>query len=94
VRRGSRGASIVDYIGIIATVGVMMLGLLVVRPHVIRGRDPVGAVPYVVRLLGEQVRQLPTARTAPVRPRPPVKRRPRPAKPRVVAQLPEWWVRR
>jgi hypothetical protein len=86
---------VAEYVGVIAVVGAVMLSLLVVRPYVVKGRDPVGAVPYVVRLLGQQVRQLdPPPRVAPARPRKPVKRRPRPAKPLVVVDLPEWWIRR
>lgn len=84
-----------DYIGVIAAVGMVMLGLLVVRPYVVQKRDPVGAIPYVVRVLGQQTRQLdPPKKMVPARPRKPAKRRPRPAKPKVVAQLPEWWTRR
>lgn len=89
-----RGASTAEYLGVILTVGLVMLGLLVVRPYVARQRDPVGAIPYVVRLLGQQTRQLDPPRTTAARPRRPAKRLPRRVKPRVVVHLPEWWVRR
>lgn len=91
----SRGASVVEYIGAITAVGLLMLSLIVVKEYVVRGRDPVGAVPYVVRILGEQTRALdPPKKVAPVRPRKPAKGRPRPPKPRVIAEIPEWWIRR
>jgi hypothetical protein len=91
----SRGASVVEYIGAITAVGLMMLSLLAVKQYVVRGRDPVGAVPYVVRILGDQTKALdPPKKVVPARPRKPAKRRPRPPKPRVIVEIPEWWMRR
>jgi hypothetical protein len=85
----------VEYVAAIVGVGLVMLGLLVVRPYVVPRKDPVGAVPYVVRLLGSQARRLdpPRARAAPKDTRRPRPRRTRPHRPRVVVKLPEWLVR-
>ena len=91
---GRRGASVVEYLGAVAAVGLVMLGLLVVRPYAVPRRDPVGAVPYVVRLLGHQARRLdpPRARAAPTKVRRTNRRSPR-RRPPLVVDLPEWLVR-
>lgn len=95
MRSRSRGASVVEYIGAIAAVGLLMLSLIVVKQYVVRGRDPVGAVPYVVRILGEQTRALdPPKKVTPARPRKPAKRRPGPPQPAVIVEIPEWWMKR
>ena len=84
-----------EYVGAITVVGLIMLSLLVVRPYVAKRHDPVGAIPYVVRILGQQTRLLDPPKAAPAaRPRKPTKRRARPPRPRVVIELPEWWLRR
>lgn len=85
----------VEYIGAIAAVGLLMLSLIVVKQYVVKGRDPVGAVPYVVRILGEQTKTLdPPRKVVPARPRKPAKRRARPPKQRVSVEIPEWWMKR
>lgn len=83
-----------EYVAAIAGVGLVMLGLLVVRPYVVPRKDPVGAVPYVVRLLGAQARPLEPRRATPAPRRHSVKRRRGSPRPRVVVKLPEWLVGR
>jgi hypothetical protein len=91
-----RGAGIAEYIGLIGAVGLVIVGLLAVRPHVVDRRPPVRALPPLVRLLGEPGRLLaprrPDVRAAAAPRRAPRRRAPR--SPRVVVDLPEWLVGR
>ena len=92
-----RGDASVDYLAMIAVVGIVFAGLLVLRPHHVGPKSPVDVIPPIVRLLGHPVQNLdphppPPRRPASPGPRP---RRPRPARPRrdgpAVVLLPEWW---
>jgi hypothetical protein len=91
-----RGSAGVDYLAVIAVVGIVFATLLVLRPQRVGPKSPVDVIPPIVRLLGHPVQSLdptpavsrpPTPRTKPRRPptvRPPVN------EPAVVL-LPEWW---
>ena len=91
-RRASAGAAIVEYVAAIAAVGLLFLGLLVLRPHEVGRRDPVRAIPRITRLLQEPVRRLSPLRAVPARPRRPAVRRPRPPRAPVIIDLPEWMI--
>lgn len=96
-QRGSAGA---DYLAVIAAVGIMFAGLLVMRPQRVGPKSPVDVIPPIVRLLGHPVRNL---EPRPVAPRPPPIKRPTPPRPRTAGRqpgadpalvlLPEWWRR-
>jgi hypothetical protein len=94
-QRGSAGA---DYLAIIAVVGIVFAGLLVMRPQRVGPKSPVDVIPPIVRLLGHPVQTL-EPRAA--RPRPPTKRpgpprkraTRRPGSDPAVVVLPEWWRR-
>ena len=91
-----RGSAGVDYLAVIAVVGIVFAALLVLRPQRVGPKSPVDVIPPIVRLLGHPVQNLepkpavsrpPTPRTKPRRPpgaRPPA------SEPAVVL-LPEWW---
>jgi hypothetical protein len=91
-----RGSAAADYLAIIAVVGIVFAGLLVVRLQRVGPKSPVDPIPPIVRLLGHPVRNLqpgPQARRPRSRPgdarRVPTRRRP-PVQPAIVP-LPEWW---
>lgn len=94
-----RGNAAVDYLGIIAVVGIMFAGLVALRPTQVGPEAPVDVIPPIIRLLGHPVQNLeprPTRPVPPALPRPPRPRRPRPPRPSrepSTIPLPEWWSR-
>jgi hypothetical protein len=93
-----RGSAGVDYLAVIAVVGIALAGLLVLRPQRVGPKSPVDVIPPIVRLLGHPVQNLEpkpaTRRPATKRAKPP--RKPatrRPASDPAVVLLPEWWSR-
>jgi hypothetical protein len=93
------GFAAVDYLAIVAVVGIAFAGLVAVRPTRVGPKAPVDVIPPIVRLLGQPLQNLspPVARPQrPARPRPPRPPRPRPAQPDRgpgTIPLPEWWSR-
>ncbi len=90
-----RGSASTDYLGVIAVIGIMFIGLVGLRPREVRSTNPVDVIPPIVRLLGAPVRNLAPRpsrpRSTPSRPRP---RKPRPEavpRDRVIVPLPDWW---
>jgi hypothetical protein len=93
-----RGSAAADYLGIIAVIGIMMVGLVAVRPTRVGPKAPVDVIPPIVRLLGHPVDNLNPRPppSHPKRPRPPRPPRPRPQRPGSepsTIPLPEWWSR-
>jgi hypothetical protein len=93
-----RGYASVDYLATIAIVGVVLAGLLVMRPQHVGSKSPVDVIPPIVRLLGHPVANLEPGPVKPRRPASPTRQRParpRPARPRgdgpAIVLLPEWW---
>ena len=91
------GHASAEYLTIVAIVGVVMVGLVTLRPQEVGPRPPVDAISPIVRLLGHPAEALKERKprspsTGPVRPR--RAPRPRSAKPGpVIVPLPEWWWR-
>ncbi len=95
MQRGSAGA---DYIAVIAVVGIIFAGLLVMRPQRVGPKSPVDVLPPIIRLLGHPVQNLEPRPAAPrasvIRPGPPRRRATRrPTSDPAVVLLPEWWHR-
>lgn len=95
-----RGFAAVDYLGIIAVVGIVLVGLVTLRPTRVGPETPVDVIPPIVRLLGRPVDNLEPRPSRPARPRPqaPTRPRPRPRPPRPAGgpstiPLPQWWSR-
>ena len=61
-QRGSAGA---DYIAVIAVVGIIFAGLLVMRPQRVGPKSPVDVLPPIIRLLGHPVQNLEPRPAAP-----------------------------
>jgi hypothetical protein len=92
MRPGERGASAVEYLGLLGAVAILMGGLLVVGEHRVRREAPVDPVEVLVQVVKTPARPRPprVRRAGSVAPRPPV-RRPRPARPeRPVVEVPRW----
>jgi hypothetical protein len=88
----ARGSSLAEYVAVVAAVGLLMLALVVVRPHHPARRPPVDPVARLRALVHEpappRVRRARPATAAPTRPR-----RPRPpAPPRPTVLVPGWAV--
>jgi hypothetical protein len=86
----ARGSSVAEYLGGVAAVGLLMLALVVLRPHQPARRPPLGPVAHLRALVHQpappRVRR---ARAAtPARPRPRRSRPPAPARPTVL--VPGW----
>ena len=92
MRRCQRGAAAVDYIGVVLVVGLVMAGLIAVRPHTPSRRAPIDPV----SVLAKPIKPPPRVRTRPrvVRPRPPRRRPARPRPPGVIVEVPRWWLGR
>ncbi len=94
---GERGSAGADYLAIVAVVGVVLAGLVTLRPTRVGPQAPVDVIPPIVRLLGHPVQNLAPTRprpARPVRPRPARPPRPRPPSPGpTMIPLPEWWSR-
>ena len=94
-----QGSAAVDYLAVIAVVGIMFAGLVALRPTRVGPNTPVDVIPPIVRLLGHPVQNLEPAPPRPARPagpRPPRPARPRPTSPTFgpsTILLPEWWSR-
>ena len=93
------GYAAVDYLAMVAVIGIACAGLVALRPTHVGPKTPVDVIPPIVRLLGRPVQNLtpprPT-RPRPARPRPPRPPRPRPVRPDrgpTTIPLPEWWSR-
>lgn len=91
------GYASAEYLTIVAIVGVVMAGLVTLRPREVGPRPPVDAISPIVRLLGHPAEALKEHKPRPPSTGPPRPRRaprPRPAKPGpVIVPLPEWWGR-
>jgi hypothetical protein len=92
-QRGSAGA---DYLAVIAVVGIVFAGLLVMRPQRVGPKAPVDVIPPIVRLLGHPVQNLAPKPAAPrqpaKRPTQPRKRATRrPGSAPALVLLPDWW---
>jgi hypothetical protein len=91
------GFASAEYLAIIGIVGLVMVGLVALRPQKVGPRPPVDAITPIVKLLGHPAGSLPRAprppRTVPGRSIGPRRvRRPTPPRPGpVVVRLPEWW---
>ena len=88
---GQAGSSLVEYLGVVAAVALVFVGLLALSDHRVGREAPVDPVAQIVRVLGPPApparRSAPRARpAAPARPRP--RRPPRP--PRPVVEVPTW----
>ncbi len=94
-----QGNAAVEYLAIIAVVGIMFAGLVALRPTRVGPEAPVDVIPPIIRLLGHPVQNLeprPARPARPPRPRPPRPQRPRPPRPShepSTIPLPEWWSR-
>jgi hypothetical protein len=96
---GKRGFAAVDYLAIIAVIGIVFAGLVALRPTRVGPETPVDVIPPIIRLLGRPVDNLtprPTRPARPSHPRPPRPGSPRPPRPNrepSTIPLPEWWSR-
>ncbi len=96
---GERGYAAVDYLAVVAVVGIMFAGLVALRPTRVGSEAPVDVIPPIVRLLGHPVQNLelrPPRPARPVRSRPVRPGRPGPPAPSLdpsTILLPEWWSR-
>jgi hypothetical protein len=88
--RGERGASAVEYLGLVAAVAILMGGLLAVGEHRVRREAPVDPIAVLVRVVTPPAAPPPPrVRRAGARPR--AARRTRPAPPpRPVVDVPRW----
>jgi hypothetical protein len=92
-RAPSRGLAAAEYVGLVAVVGLVIAGLLVLRRHDAGRTPPVRPLPAILELIGAPARPLvrPPPRPTP-RPRRPTRPRPRrPVEPRIV-DVPRWLV--
>jgi hypothetical protein len=91
VTRWRRGSALIEYVGAVVAVGMVMLGLLALRPHQPARTPPIAPVD---RLGGLVAPAPPPPRVAapprPRAPRPPRPPRPRPPRPTVL--VPGWAV--
>jgi hypothetical protein len=89
-----RGYSAVEFLGLIAVIGIALVGMTALRPKVVSTKAPVDAITPIIRLLGKPLENL-EPRPRPSRPRTtkPRPRRPAPRKPpsTVEVPLPDWW---
>jgi hypothetical protein len=89
MRPGARGASAVEYLGLLGAVAILMGGLLVVGEHRVRREAPVDPIEVVARAVTAP--PPPRVRRAPAPRAKPAARRPRPAPPaRPVVEVPRW----
>lgn len=84
-----RGAGAVEYLGVVAAVGVLLVGLTAVGEHRVARRPPVDPLPQITQLLrAPPVARAPRARPVAPSPRPrPRAKRPRP---RATVTVPRW----
>jgi len=85
--RVQRGAGTLEYLGVVAAVGVLLVGLTAVGEQRAARRPPVDPIEEVTRLVR------PPAVVRPLRARPVAPARPRarrPARPRPVVRAPRW----
>ena len=83
-----RGSALVEYLGAVVVVGMVMLGLLALRPHQPARTPPIAPVD---RLGGLVATPPPPQVARPARPRAPRPRRPsRPRPPRPTVLVPGW----
>jgi hypothetical protein len=90
---GAAGSGVVEYLGLIAAVGAVVGGLLLVRPQVVSRRPPVRPLAPFVRILAELA---PPSVPRPAPPRGPRQRRPVPRRQGpgpLVVPLPTWFGR-
>lgn len=96
MNRRHGGFASVDYLGVVAVVGIALAGLVALRPTQVGSKPPIDVIPPIVRLLGHPLQNLEPRPPRPTRPRTP---RPRPTRPRPprsksapsTVPLPEWW---
>ena len=81
IGRRDGGYAAVDYLAVVAVVGIAFAGLVALRPTRVGPKAPVDVIPPIVRLLGHPVQNLEPRPTRPVRPA-----RPRPPRPRRAAR--------
>lgn len=101
IGRRDGGYAAVDYLAVVAVVGIAFAGLVALRPTRVGPKAPVDVIPPIVRLLGHPVQNLSPprpprprpARPRPTRPRPPRPRPVRPDREPATIPLPEWWSR-
>lgn len=89
-RTNPRGSALVEYLGVVAAVGVLMLALLVVRTHQPSRHPPIAPVAGIAALVAGPPPPPRARPRTPSRPRPPRPSRPRPPRPSVL--VPTWAV--
>jgi hypothetical protein len=89
-----RGYSAVEFLGLIAVIGIALTGMTALRPKAVSTKAPVDAITPIIRILGKPLDSL-ERRPKPPRPRTtkPRPRRSAPPKPppTVEIPLPDWW---
>ncbi len=93
-RRRQRGAAAIDYLGVVLVVGLVMAGLVAVRPYQPSRRPPIDPVSVLARPLKPPPRLRTRPRAVRSRPRPPRRRPARPRPPGITVEVPRWWLGR